>query len=86
MSSYFKDFTVVVVTIFIRDCVPKLRCAYQKRFIDPKKAHQQVFLDQADWFEERAAKLAVFRFELGQEPGPDKFKLAQLGIEARPTG
>ena len=82
MSNYFKDFAVPVVTalvtLFIREYVPQLWRAYQRRYIDPKKAHRQVFLDQADWFEERAAKLAAFGFQLGQDPKPDKFKLAEL--------
>jgi hypothetical protein len=82
VANYFKDFAApvgtAVVILFIREYVPQLWRAYQSRYVDPKIAHRQVFLDQADWFEERASKLAVFRFELGQEPKPDKFKLAQL--------
>lgn len=74
----FRDFEVVAVTIFIRDGVAWLWRAYQKRYIDPKKAHRQVFVDEADWFKERAAKLAVFSLQLGQDPKPDKFKLAEL--------
>jgi len=32
----------------------------------------------AKWFEERAAKLVVLRFELTHGPEPNKFKLAEL--------
>lgn len=77
----FRDLEVVAVTIFFRDGGAWLWRAYQKLYIDPKKAHRQVSVDQADWFEERAAKLAVFRLRLGQEPKPDKFKLAELVSE-----
>ena len=37
-----------------------------------------MFLEQANWFEERASKLVVFRFELTHGGGPDAFKLPQL--------
>lgn len=48
------------------------------RFVEPKLQVRQVFLDQAQWFEERASKLAVFRWQLGLLDKPDKFKLAEL--------
>jgi hypothetical protein len=51
---------------------------YQQRRIAPQKAHQQVLEDQAHWYDERAEKLVVFRFQLGQEPTPDRFRLALL--------
>jgi hypothetical protein len=78
VADYFKDFAVVAVTLFIRECVPQLVRAYHKRYTDPQKAHRQVFLDQASWFSERADKLAAFHFQLGREPISDKFKLAGL--------
>ena len=78
----FRDLEVVAVTIFIRDIGAWLwrtfRRAYRERRIEPQKAHQQVFVDQADWFEERAAKLAAFSFQLGQDTKPDKFRLAEF--------
>lgn len=46
-------------------------------FIEPKLRHQQMLLEQAKWFEERAQKLAVFRVQL-RNTNPDKFKLAEL--------
>ena len=33
------------------------------------------FLDPVNWHEDRAARLAVFPIQPGQEPPPDKFKL-----------
>jgi hypothetical protein len=48
------------------------------RFVEPKLQVQQVFLDQAQWFGERASKLAAFRWQLGLLEKPDKFKLAEL--------
>jgi hypothetical protein len=48
------------------------------RFMEPKLQHRQVFLDQAQWFGERASKLAAFRWQLGLLEKPDKFKLAEL--------
>lgn len=75
MANYFKDFAVVVVTLFIRECVPQLIRAYQKRYVNPKTAHRQMLLEQVGWLEERASKLAVFSFELTHNPPPDKFKL-----------
>jgi hypothetical protein len=35
-------------------------------------------VDQAEWYKGRADRLAVFRFQLGQDPTPDRFKLAEL--------
>jgi hypothetical protein len=75
---YFKDFAVVVVTLVIRECGPPLVRAYRKRFVDPKKAHQQVFVDRANWYNERAAKLGAFHHHLGRESTADEFKLAGL--------
>ncbi len=69
---------MVVVTILFRDCVPKLWRMYQERYIDPKQAHRQMFLDQADWFKERATKFSAFGFQLSKDPMPDKFELAEL--------
>jgi hypothetical protein len=57
---YFKDFAVVVVTLVIRECGRRLVLAYRKRFVDPKEAHRQVFVDRANWYSERAAKLGAF--------------------------
>jgi hypothetical protein len=37
-----------------------------------------VFVDQANWYEERVTKLAAFRLQLGKDPKPDNFKLAEL--------
>jgi len=71
-------FGVAGATLLIRDGVVWLGRVYQNRYIEPKKQHRQVFLDQRHWFEERAAKLAAFRWQLGQDPAPDKWKLALL--------
>lgn len=78
MSDYIAGAVGAVVTLAITKGLPWLWCAYEKRYIDPKRAHQEVFLEQANWFEERATKLAVFRFELTHGSEPNKFKLAQL--------
>jgi hypothetical protein len=71
-------FGVAGTTLLIRDGVVWLWRVYEKRYIDPKKQHRQIFLDQAQWFEERATKLAVFRCQLDEEPALDKWKLALL--------
>jgi hypothetical protein len=78
MSDYIAGAISAFVTLAITKGLPLLSRAYEKRYIDPKRAHQEVFLEQANWFEERASKLAVFRFELTNGPEPNKFKLAQL--------
>ena len=88
MAEHFKDFVApavaAVVTLVIREGFPKLWRPYQARYIDPRKAHQRIFLDQVNWYEDRAAKLAVFHFQLVQEPPPDKFKLAGLVAKLDP--
>ncbi len=71
-------FGIAGTTIFIRDGVVWLWRAYDKRYRDPKRQQRQIFIDQAQWLEERAAKLAVFRVQLGQDPAPDEWKLASL--------
>lgn len=78
MADYIGGAVGALVTLAITKGFPLLSRAYQRRCIDPKRAHQEVFLEQTAWFEERASKLAVFRFELTNGPAPDKFKLAQL--------
>ena len=49
----------VVVGFLLTEFGPKLVQAFEQRYIDPKKRHRQVFLDQADWLEERAQKVNV---------------------------
>jgi hypothetical protein len=71
-------FGVAGTTLLIRDGVVWFWRVYEKRYIDPKKRHRQVFLERAQWFEERASKLAVFHCELDEQPAPDKWKLARL--------
>jgi hypothetical protein len=78
MSDYLAGAVSAVVTLAITKGLPWLSRAYEKRYVDPKRAHQEVFLEQANWFEERASKLAAFRFELAHGPEPNKFKLAEL--------
>jgi hypothetical protein len=53
-----------------------VRRAWNNRYVDPKEEHRRVFLQQADSYNERAAKLDVFGFDLSQEPKPDKWKVA----------
>ncbi len=79
MSDFtFRDLEVVAVTICFRDGVAWLWRLYQRRYIEPKKAHRQVLVEQTDWYKERADKLAAFRWQLGQGPKPDEFKLTEL--------
>jgi hypothetical protein len=78
MDLTLRDFEIVAITLLIRDGGAWLWRVYQNRNIEPKKQHRQVFIDQAQWFEERAANLAAFRWQLGQDPTPDKWKLAEL--------
>jgi hypothetical protein len=68
----------VVVGALGREFAPKLRQAFEQRYIDPRKRHRQVLLNQAAWFEERAQKLTVFAIQLRREPEADKFRLALL--------
>lgn len=78
MSDYIVGAVKAVVTLAITKGLPWLSRAHEKRYIDPKRAHQEVFLEQANWFKERASKLAVFRFELTHGQAPNKFRLAEL--------
>lgn len=78
MSDYIAGAVSAVVTLAITKGLPWLSRAYEKRYVDPKRAHQEVFLEQANWLGERASKLAAFRFELTHGPEPNKFKLAEL--------
>lgn len=54
------------------------------RFVEPKLQLRQVFLDQSQWYEERAAKLAAFHWQLGMLEKPDKWKLAELVAKLDP--
>ena len=67
-----------VVTVTLTMLFPWLLQTYRNRYIDPKTAHKELLLDQAGWYAERADRLTVLRFELGQEPKPDNFKLSRL--------
>jgi hypothetical protein len=57
---------------------------YQRCRVDPKKAHLQMVEAQAEWFKERAIKLAVFKLRLGQDRRLDKFKLEELVSQLDP--
>ncbi len=48
------------------------------RFVEPRLQHRQVLLDQVNWYEDRAAKLVAFRYQLGTMDKPDKWKLSEL--------
>jgi len=48
------------------------------RFVEPKLQHRQVLLEQARWFQERASKLATFRYQLGTTEALDRWKLSDL--------
>jgi hypothetical protein len=52
------------------------------RIVEPKLRMKQVFLDEAQWYEERAALLAGFHFQLTTafdvKKPPDKWKLAEM--------
>lgn len=78
MDFTLRDLEIVGAYSLVREGGAWLWRQYQKRYINPKKQHMQVFLDQEQWLEERAANLAAFRWQLRQEPPPDKFKLAEL--------
>jgi hypothetical protein len=86
MADYFKDFTLpittaavtAIVTVLIKDYSPRLWRAYQNRRIGPQKAHLQLQMNLAHWFDERAEKLAALSFQLGQEPKRDRFQLRLL--------
>jgi hypothetical protein len=75
MDLTLRDFEIVAITLLLRDGGAWAWRVYQNRYIEPKKRHRQVFVDEAKWFEERAAKLAAFHWQLGQDPPPDKWKL-----------
>ncbi len=40
-----------------------MRQAYEKRYVDPRRAHQNPLLEQANWYEDRASKLVSLRPE-----------------------
>jgi hypothetical protein len=65
------------LTLAITQGVPLLWKAYKNRYVEPKEAHRQLLLDQANWYNDRAEKLAAFRFQLGRDGAPDRFKLAE---------
>jgi ribosomal protein L12E/L44/L45/RPP1/RPP2 len=65
-----------VVTVALSKGIPWLLQAYDRRYIDPKRAHQYLFLEQGEWYAARAAQLHSFRFDIIHGPKPDKFKLA----------
>ena len=75
MSDYITGAVSALVTLAITKGLPWLSRAYEKRCIDPKKAQHEMFLERANWFEERASTLAVLRHELTHRSEPDKFKL-----------
>jgi len=81
MSDFAKDWlapiVTAVVTLSLREGSPLLWKAYKNRYREPKEAHRQVLLDQASWYEDRAAKLATFRVRLLYDEAPDRFKLAE---------
>jgi hypothetical protein len=78
MDFTFRDVEIILATIAVRDGGAWLWRLYQRRYIEPKQRHRQVFVEQRNWYEERAAKLAVFGVQLSQEPAPDKWKLARF--------
>jgi hypothetical protein len=67
---------------FLKDIWEYAKKERHTRIVEPKLRMKQVFLDQAQWFEERAAKLAAFHFQLTTAfdvaKQPDKWKLGEL--------
>jgi hypothetical protein len=84
MSDYLVGVIGAATTLAITKGVPWLLRAYDKRYVDPHRAHQDLFLEQANWFSERSEKLAVFRHQLIFNPPSDKFKLAFLVAQLDP--
>ena len=83
LTEFTKNPTIAAVAGLVvgalgREFAPKLRQAFERRYIEPRKRHRQVLLDQAAWFEERAQKLTEFAIQLRREPEADKFRMAQL--------
>ncbi len=78
MSDYLMGVVGAATTLAIKEGIPWLRRAYEKRYVDPHRAQQNVLLEQAKWCGERAEKLAVFRHKLTYGPPRDKLKLASL--------
>lgn len=88
MVSEFESFAVPIITaiatLAVREGSPLLWKAYKNRYRAPKDAHRQVLLDQANWYEDRAAKLAAFRVHLTYDGTPDRFKLAEYVAKLDP--
>jgi hypothetical protein len=67
---------------FLKDIWEWARKVRHERVVAPKLRLKQVFLDEVNWYEERAAKLAAFCVGLPSafnvEKQPDKWKLATL--------
>jgi hypothetical protein len=84
MDFTFRDLEIILATIAVRDGGAWLWRLYRRRNIEPKQQHRQLLMEQRDWYEDRAAKLAAFRVQLGQEPAPDKWKLARFVSQLDP--
>ena len=78
MADFVSVVLIAAATLAIKEGIPWLRRAYERRYVDPHRAHQNLFLEQANWYGQRADKLAAFRHELIFSPPRDKFKLAFL--------
>ena len=77
--SVIEWYELIVCTLLLMDKLYGYgRKIHGQRFIDPKLAHQTFLLNQAKWFDERATKLAAFRWQLSNMENPDKFKVSYL--------
>jgi len=78
--STFRDVGISLISGAISSALtffwPKVWRLYEARYIDPKTALRESLAEQASWYQDRAARLAVFSFELGHNP--DAFKLEIL--------
>ena len=84
MDFTFRDLEIILATIAVRDGGAWLWRLYQRRNIEPKQQHRQLLMEQSDWFEDRATKLAAFRMQLDQGPAPDRWKLGRLVSQLDP--
>lgn len=62
----------------LTDVGSRLWRAYQQRQIAPQKAHQELLEKLAHWYDERAEKLVVLVFQLGQGPKPNEYNRTGL--------
>jgi hypothetical protein len=80
--TYLEAFELVgcltAIILVVKDVVQYVRKYRHERYVEPKLRHREYLLKEAEWLNDRAARLAAFRWELAKMDKPDKFKLEIL--------